>query len=82
MSELFKVDMTQRFNRSIHIEHDFDNTNALNDYVPISSPISTLRDTLAQFSDGCRSITWTGPYGGGKSALALLLAAALPFQRG
>lgn len=77
MNSIIPFNGIQTFQRSIHLEEDFVNKNALNNYVTIASPVRTLKDTLTQIDNDSRAITWTGPYGGGKSALALILSAAL-----
>ena len=51
---------------------------ALADYVPLRSACDALRRMGEQVSSSRqRAFTWTGPYGGGKSSLALILASLL-----
>lgn len=76
MTNSIQINKAHAFQRSIHLEEDGRNKYALSNYVTVASPIRTLKDTLTQIQNNSRAITWTGPYGGGKSALALILSAA------
>ncbi|MEM7357929.1 MAG: DUF6079 family protein [Pseudomonadota bacterium] len=76
MTHAIQLNKAHAFQRSIHLEEDGQNKHALSNYVTVASPIRTLQETLTQTTNNSRAITWTGPYGGGKSALALILSAA------
>lgn len=70
-----RVAIDRRFQRSARIDTDVGGAAALSGYVlqaTVASALQTMADALA---DGARAFTWTGPYGGGKSSAALLLAA-------
>ncbi len=72
---LDRVAVDRRFQRSARIDTDVGGVAALAGYVlqaTVASALQTMADALA---DGARAFTWTGPYGGGKSSAALLLAA-------
>lgn len=66
----------RRFFRSVHIERDFDDPEALVGYTLTPQ----VRQVLARVEEGIqpmgteRAFTLTGPYGSGKSAFALFLA--------
>jgi hypothetical protein len=72
------VQISRHYRRSVRIDADIGRADALDGYVLTD----TARDALAIM---CRQIngskdrafTWTGPYGGGKSSLAVVLASAL-----
>lgn len=71
------VSVNGRFLRSIRIDQD-DHSRALDGFIFSSS----VREILAnfshqQFETGQGAFTWTGPYGSGKSSLALALSALL-----
>ena len=66
----------ERFQRSTHLDVDLGAKEALDGYILHSSAWTVLMRVLNQVaSTPQRAFTWTGPYGGGKSSLALLLAA-------
>lgn len=69
------VAIARRFRRSIRLDTDIDSSDALAGFICHSSGVSVL-ETMAQLicDSGQRAFTWTGPYGGGKSSLALALA--------
>ena len=77
LSELFHV--TSRFHRSVHLERDFYEENALDGYVLTVTARETLRRVIAALDNESTSKVWslTGPYGSGKSAFALLAAKLL-----
>lgn len=74
MSELGLVD--PRLLRSVRIEHDWYSADPSRDYVLGSAAVDTIREVLPATDRGPRgrAFTLTGPYGTGKSALALFLA--------
>lgn len=68
------VRISRQFLRSVRIDSDLGREDALSGYV-CQSTARTLLDSMArQLRDTKqRAFTWTGPYGGGKSSLALML---------
>lgn len=68
------VSISRQFLRSIRIDSDFGREDALSGYVCQGTARSLLESMARQVRDTRqRAFTWTGPYGGGKSSLALLL---------
>ncbi|QDT51707.1 hypothetical protein Pan258_57990 [Symmachiella dynata] len=67
---------SQRFARSIHLERDFSDSTALNQYVVTDRVGQLVRRFASAFSDGSTERAWriTGDYGTGKSCFALALA--------
>jgi hypothetical protein len=71
------VSVNGRFLRSIRIDKD-DRSEALDGFVFSSSVREILNNfSRQQFESGQGAFTWTGPYGSGKSSLALALSALL-----
>lgn len=68
------VDLRQQFLRSVRIDADFGRSDALEGFVFQPSARLAL-ETLARHLNETqqRAFTWTGPYGSGKSSLALAL---------
>ena len=77
LSELFHI--TERFQRSVHLERDFYTENALDGYVVTVKARETLTRLISAQENGSTSKAWslTGPYGSGKSAFALFAAKLL-----
>jgi len=68
------VSISRQFLRSIRIDADFGREDALSGYVCQGTARSLLESMARQISTTRqRAFTWTGPYGGGKSSLALML---------
>ncbi|MBB4654594.1 hypothetical protein GGR73_001093 [Xanthomonas sp. F14] len=69
------VQVASRFQRSVQLESDLGREDALDGYVLHGSGQLAL-ETTARYvgTSQQRAFTWTGPYGGGKSTLALALA--------
>jgi hypothetical protein len=70
-----QVSLTPHFQRSVRIDIDLNKEDVLDGYV--LQP--TAKSVLENFANSLRNskqsaFTWTGPYGGGKSSLALLLS--------
>lgn len=67
---------SQRFSRSVHLERDFADSTALNQYVITDRAAQLLRRFASAFGDGSTERAWriTGDYGTGKSCFALALA--------
>jgi hypothetical protein len=68
------VEISRKFLRSIQIDDDFGREDALSGYV-CQGTARTLLESMAHqlLETQQRAFTWTGPYGGGKSSLALTL---------
>jgi hypothetical protein len=68
------VHISRRFLRSVRIDDDYGRTDALEGFVLQPSARAAL-ETLSRhlLETQQRAFTWTGPYGGGKSSLALAL---------
>jgi hypothetical protein len=73
-----KVRVNRRFQRSIRVDTDIDEPSALEGFVCPSSTTQALLSMARQIVEtGQGAFTWTGPYGSGKSSLAVALAALL-----
>ena len=73
-----KINIANQFQRSIRIDLDLDNQEALAGYIPVQSSLNMLRTMARAISEKHDyAFTWTGAYGSGKSALALMLLALL-----
>ena len=73
-----KVRVNRRFQRSIRVDTDIDEPSALEGFVCPSSTAQALLSMARQVVEtGQGAFTWTGPYGSGKSSLAVALAALL-----
>jgi hypothetical protein len=72
---LQQVEINRRFARSARIDADLNGTPPLVGYV-LQASVSKALTTLAasQIESHQSAFTWTGPYGGGKSSAALLVA--------
>ena len=68
------VTISRQFLRSVNLEADLGRTDALQGYI-CQNTASGLIKTMAHHLNETRqrAFTWTGPYGGGKSSLALAL---------
>ena len=72
------VTVSRRFQRSVRLDTDLQIDGALQAYVCHGSSRQAMETMTRLFQDtGQRAFTWTGPYGGGKSSLALLLCQIL-----
>ena len=73
-----QVRINRRFQRSIRVDTDIDEPGALEGFVCPQSTAQALVAMARQVSEtGQGAFTWTGPYGSGKSSLAVALAALL-----
>jgi len=72
------VNVARRFQRSIRVDTDLGKAAALNGFVCHGSNKIAL-ETMARLmvETEQRAFTWTGPYGGGKSSLAVALSASI-----
>ena len=77
LSDIFHI--TERFQRSVHLERDFYTENALEGYIVTVKARETLTRLISAQENGATSKAWslTGPYGSGKSAFALFAAKLL-----
>lgn len=73
-----RVQVARRFTRAVRVDTDLNDLGALDGYICSQSAIETLL-LMARHRDatGHGAFTWTGPYGSGKSSLAVLLGALL-----
>ena len=72
------VHIARHYQRSIRIDADLGRLDALTGYICHSTATSILENMARQVTEtNQRCFTWTGPFGGGKSSLALALASAL-----
>ena len=73
-----RVHMSRRFRRSIRIDTDLSDPTALEGFLCPQSSVAALRAMAEHvIQSGHAAFTWTGPYGTGKSSLAVALSAAL-----
>lgn len=72
------VTVARRFQRSVRIDTDFGNPSAVEGYNCPPSAARVLREMARHIveTDHC-AFTWTGPYGSGKSSLAIALSSLL-----
>jgi hypothetical protein len=69
------IQVNRNFLRSVRLDTDFGRADALQGYVLQPSARAALESISHHIVDSQqRAFTWTGPYGGGKSSLALALA--------
>lgn len=72
------VKIERHYRRSVRIDADLGRHDALDGYVLTETAREALSIMTRQIvGSSQRAFTWTGPYGGGKSSLALVLAAAI-----
>lgn len=73
-----KISIANQFQRSIRIDLDLDHKEALTGYIPVQSCLNTLQTMArAMLVKHEYAFTWTGAYGSGKSAFALMLLSLL-----
>lgn len=73
-----KISVNRQFLKSVRIDRDLMSAGALTGYVALESSINVLQRmsrTIAEGRNG--AFTWIGPYGSGKSSLALVFSALL-----
>jgi hypothetical protein len=72
------VQIARHYRRSVRIDADIGRSDALDGYVLTDTAREALTIMARQINGSTdRAFTWTGPYGGGKSSLAVVLASAL-----
>ena len=76
------VQIARHYRRSVRIDADMGRSEALDGYVLTYTAREALSIMARQINGSTdRAFTWTGPYGGGKSSLAVVLASALSADR-
>lgn len=76
LSEIVKV--SRRFTRSVRVDTDIGSPSALDGYICPHSAVETLLSMARhRVATDHSAFTWTGPYGSGKSSLAVALASLL-----
>lgn len=72
------VQISRQYQRSIRVDADIGRADALSGYICHATAASVVEGMCRQIGDtNQRCFTWTGPFGGGKSSLAVALASAL-----
>lgn len=72
------VQISRQYQRSIRVDADIGRADALAGYICHATAASVIDSMCRQLvSTNQRSFTWTGPFGGGKSSLAVALASVL-----
>ena len=72
------VQISRQYQRSIRVDADIGRADALSGYICHATANSVVDGMCKQLTDtNQRCFTWTGPFGGGKSSLAVTLASAL-----
>lgn len=77
-----RVTVERRFGLSARLDSDLNGTPPLSGYVmqaSVGKALQTMTDGILE--GGRRAFTWTGPYGGGKSCAALLVASLVAGSR-
>ena len=77
------VRISRQYQRSIRVDADIGRADALNGYICHATATAVVDGMCKQLTDtNQRCFTWTGPFGGGKSSLAVALASALHPDKG
>jgi len=72
------VRISRQYQRSIRVDADIGRSDALSGYICHATATAVIDGMCRQLgSTNQRCFTWTGPFGGGKSSLAVALASAL-----
>jgi hypothetical protein len=72
------VQISRQYQRSIRVDADIGRLDALSGYICHATASSVVEGMCKQLTGtNQRCFTWTGPFGGGKSSLAVALASAL-----
>lgn len=78
MSDQAWMNVARRFTRSIRVDADLSDPEALKGFIATRSAADALIAMARHRTEtGHAAFTWTGPYGSGKSSLAVALAALL-----
>jgi hypothetical protein len=78
MNSISKISVKSRFSRSVNVERD-GGANSLEGYIPTGRALDVVRRLAQGMLDPSagRSLSITGPHGGGKSSLAIFVDALL-----
>ena len=68
---------TNRFQRSIRIDTDFEDLSIVNSFVSSDTANKTIIEVCKHITNNQLAFTWTGAYGSGKSSLAVILNGSL-----
>jgi hypothetical protein len=72
------VQISRQYQRSIRVDADIGRADALSGYICHATATAVIDGMCRQLTGtNQRCFTWTGPFGGGKSSLAVALASAL-----
>lgn len=72
------VQISHQYQRSIRVDTDIGRVDALSSYICHATAAAVVDGMCKQISStNQRCFTWTGPFGGGKSSLAVALASAV-----
>ena len=72
------VQISRQYQRAIRVDADIGRSDALSGYICHATATAVIDGMCTQLSGtNQRCFTWTGPFGGGKSSLAVALASAL-----
>lgn len=72
------VQISRQYQRSIRVDADIGRADALSGYICHATATAVIDGMCKQLADtNQRCFTWTGPFGGGKSSLAVALASSL-----
>lgn len=72
------VQISRQYQRSIRVDADIGRADALSGYICHATATAVVDGMCKQLADtNQRCFTWTGPFGGGKSSLAVALASSL-----
>ncbi|MDQ0142878.1 ATP-binding protein [Cupriavidus necator] len=72
------IQISSQYQRSIRVDADIGRADALSGYICHATATAVVDGMCKQLADtNQRCFTWTGPFGGGKSSLAVALASAL-----
>ena len=71
------ISVNSKFCRSVNLENDFLDAEMLKDYICAASSDQIIENIINNTTDNSHqtAFTWTGPYGAGKSSLAVFLSA-------
>ena len=72
------ISIEERFARSVNLDRDFDRAEPLDGYILTERAIDVLQSFATRAASGISGGAWslTGPYGAGKSSLAILINSA------
>ena len=82
MTLIDRIHVVPRYQRAIRIDTDFSDPTTVEGFVCPESSVKTLETMVRHIDEsGQGAFTWTGPYGSGKSSLAVVFCAALSRDR-